>query len=139
MTQAVESSVEGTALVVDDDPPVRNGLAKMLRTIVSAVETAPDGETALLAMKRHHFDVILTDIGMPGMDGLAFLRAVRERDLDVPVILITGYPVLDYRGQGGRVRRLPVPDQAGGLRDAPVHRAPRAQPAPHRPAQARRA
>lgn len=58
------------------------------------VETAEEGEAAI-ARVNEGFDCILSDIHMPGMDGLELLRRVRERDLDVPVILVTGEPSLE--------------------------------------------
>ena len=54
----------------------------------------PGGQTTEI-LEKQNFDVIISDISMPGMDGLALLRAVRERDLDVPVLLMTGDPQLE--------------------------------------------
>lgn len=82
-------------LFVDDEP-------LLLRTYVRAfgnegydIETAPDGEAAAGIVAQRGFDVIVSDISMPGMSGLQLLRAVRARDLDVPVILITGAPSIE--------------------------------------------
>src|SRR5262249_10008112 len=56
------------------------------------VATAASGELALELFAREPVDVIVTDLTMPGMTGIDFLRAVRERDPDVPVILMTACP-----------------------------------------------
>src|SRR5208337_214381 len=58
-------------------------------------EIAVDGRQAVEAVKGRAFDVIVSDINMPGMSGIALLRAVRAQDLDVPVILMTGEPSLE--------------------------------------------
>src|SRR6201999_4355119 len=55
-------------------------------------ETAGDGAAASALLRDRQFDVILSDVHMPGLDGIELLRVVRERDLDVPVILLTGAP-----------------------------------------------
>src|SRR6185295_9754615 len=59
------------------------------------VEVANDGRAAAGLCREMLFDVIISDISMPGMDGLALLRAVREHDLDVPVVLMTGGPAVE--------------------------------------------
>ena len=59
------------------------------------VETASNGKEAAERVKAGSFDVIVSDISMPEMTGIEFLRAVRAHDLDVPVILMTGEPGLE--------------------------------------------
>jgi EAL domain-containing protein (putative c-di-GMP-specific phosphodiesterase class I) len=58
------------------------------------VEVASDGAEAAERIKSAEYDAIVSDISMPGMDGLELLRTVRQRDLDVPVILVTGDPAV---------------------------------------------
>ncbi len=82
-------------LLVDDDRSVLRSYAALLGRAGSQVETATNGEEALARVGSGDVDVIVSDISMPRMDGLEFLRAVRARDLDVPVILITAAPQLD--------------------------------------------
>jgi len=80
-------------LLIEDDSDHRMLEMRALKdrlgseTIIAAVTTALEG---LNALERETFDIVLADYRMPGMDGLEFLRAVRARELDVPVILITG-------------------------------------------------
>ncbi len=85
----------GRVLLVDDDNGIRTGYARTLERRGWTVETAMDGLDARERLMAGSFDVIVSDIHMPGYGGLQFLRAVRERDLDVPVILMTGRPAVD--------------------------------------------
>ena len=55
------------------------------------VQSAPDGHKGLALLTNEEFDVIVLDMRMPGMDGLATLKAIRERDALIPVILLTGH------------------------------------------------
>ncbi|MFW5741424.1 MAG: EAL domain-containing protein [Myxococcota bacterium] len=79
-------------LVVDDEPGVRKIVARLLKRMGLLVEQAASGEEATAAMDRHDYAAVISDIAMPGMDGMALLREVRKHDYDVPVILITGRP-----------------------------------------------
>jgi EAL domain-containing protein (putative c-di-GMP-specific phosphodiesterase class I) len=79
-------------LVVDDDDAVRKALSRTMTSLGHRVTVATSGEEALRAVSAGTFDVILSDIQMPGLDGLQLLRRVREHDLDVPVVLMTGAP-----------------------------------------------
>ena len=79
-------------LVVDDQEILRRAIARGLTRAGHLVVEASDGVEALRIVARGGVDVVLSDIVMPEMDGLAFLRTVRERDLDLPVVLVTGAP-----------------------------------------------
>lgn len=81
-------------LLVDDDPAVLRAVSRTLRSRGFDVVTAHDGEQAVHSIRHRSFDVVLSDIGMPGMDGIQLLREVREHDLNVPVVLITGDPAV---------------------------------------------
>jgi EAL domain-containing protein (putative c-di-GMP-specific phosphodiesterase class I) len=85
----------GNILLVDDDATVRHAYARALRTRGWTVEESSDGIDAIGKIAPSAFDVVISDIAMPGMGGLEFLRAVRGSDLDVPVVLMTGAPELD--------------------------------------------
>jgi EAL domain-containing protein (putative c-di-GMP-specific phosphodiesterase class I) len=85
----------GRVLVVDDDVPTARGFGRVLSAAGFSVTIAHDGAEAAGLAAQKGFDAILSDIAMPGMDGIALLRAVREHDLDVPVILITGGPAIE--------------------------------------------
>ena len=80
-------------LVVDDEVPLRDLFALILGEAGWQVDLARSGDEALeLLGGGLAYDVVLSDIDMPGMDGLALLKAVRTRDLDLPVLLVTGHP-----------------------------------------------
>lgn len=77
-------------LVVDDSPIDRRLAAGLLGNAGYATKTAENGRAALLAMEEGRPDLVLTDLAMPEMDGLALVEAVRARWPEVPVILMTG-------------------------------------------------
>ena len=82
-------------LLVDDDPAVLRACLKGLTAHGLEVATATNGREAMERVKGGSFDVIVSDISMPEMTGIAFLQAVRAHDLEVPVILMTGEPGLE--------------------------------------------
>jgi len=89
---------KGRVLIVDDENALREACAEMLRDEGYEVETAGSGAAAidvLDLLQRSELDVVLSDIRMPGMSGVELLQAVRERDLDLPVILMTGNPTVE--------------------------------------------
>ena len=78
-------------LVVDDEASARSGLEKLLRQAGYTVDTARDGNDALLVAADHPPEVVVTDLKMPGMDGMALLTKLRESDREVPVIVATAF------------------------------------------------
>jgi EAL domain-containing protein (putative c-di-GMP-specific phosphodiesterase class I) len=107
-------------LVVDDDVNFARACVRMLEGWGYGVQTASDGGAALELAKKNHFDVVLTDINIPQYSGLDLLRAVRERDRDVPVVLMTGGPGLDSARvavEFGALSYLIKPLSSGELRD----------------------
>ncbi len=85
----------GRVLVVDDESNARNALAELLREEGYGVETAADGFKALAKFDDFSPDLVLTDLRMPGMDGLELLRTVRKRDPEVPVLVMTAHGAVD--------------------------------------------
>jgi|ERR1035438_74756 EAL domain-containing protein (putative c-di-GMP-specific phosphodiesterase class I) len=81
-------------LLVDDDEPILRAYRSMISLAGCVVETATSGKLALEHMDAASFDVVISDVAMPEMSGLELLHAVRQHDLDVPVILTTGEPTL---------------------------------------------
>jgi len=94
MGNAVALSAEErtSLLLVDDDAAVLKTTRRMLERRGYHVVACGSGEEALAWLERQTFDVMLSDVHMPGTTGLRLLRAVRDRDLDIPVILVTGNP-----------------------------------------------
>jgi two-component system response regulator MprA len=87
-------------LVVDDDPSVLRMLTRTLGAEGNEVEAAPDGGAALLAVERRAPDAVVLDVAMPGMDGLAVCRRLRERGLTAPVLLLTARDAVADRVAG---------------------------------------
>jgi len=83
-------------LVVDDYLPTRNLLVEALeQTGAYEVSEAENGLDAMKLFKTGHYDMVISDIMMPGMDGMGLLNAIREIDGSVPIIMITAHPALD--------------------------------------------
>jgi len=78
-------------LVVDDKEVVRDGVGLTLARSGHGVCPASDGASALEQLDKRKIDLVITDLSMPGMDGLELLHAIRERDEHMPVILMTAY------------------------------------------------
>lgn len=78
-------------LVVDDEQAVRDLLAKTLTMADYDVDAAPDGASAIDRLRAVEYDLLITDLKMPGMDGLSVIREARRVAPDLPVIIITGY------------------------------------------------
>jgi len=88
-------------LVVDDDPPLRRMLARTLAAEVYEVTVAADGGAALAEAERAAPDVIVLDVAMPALDGLAVCRRLRSKGLPTPILMLTA--------------RDAVPDRVAGL------------------------
>lgn len=78
-------------LVVDDESSIRELLAKTLALAEYDVDTAPDGRAALERLRLGHYDLLIADLKMPGMDGLTLIREAKRLKADIPVIIITGF------------------------------------------------
>lgn len=85
------SGVRARILVVDDEATIRELLAKALALADYDVDLAPDGRTALDRMRIIPYDLLITDLRMPGVDGLTVIREARRLKPDIPVIIVTGY------------------------------------------------
>lgn len=113
-------------LVVDDDPQLLRVYERILRSAGFDVDRAADGKTAAAAVRNGRYDVVLSDIDMPGLDGIGLLRAVREHDLDLPVVLVTASPAVETAVQAlesGALRYLIKPVAAADLTKAVRHAA----------------
>ncbi len=105
MTSSVGKEAEGPAtlaggargriLVVDDDPLLRRGLSRILQAAGFEVVQADGGLAALQTLDEGGIETVLSDISMPGMDGIELLKTVTGRDLDLPFVLVTGVPSLE--------------------------------------------
>ena len=82
-------------LVVDDEAGIRESLEVLLGFENYAVTTAPNGEQGLNLVERQSFDLILLDLALPGQSGLELLPQFKERQPDLPIIMITAYGTVD--------------------------------------------
>jgi two-component system, OmpR family, response regulator len=78
-------------LLIDDEQIFVDSLTKVLRRRQMKVQSAPNGAAGLELLSREEFDVIVLDVRMPGMDGIATFQAIRERDSVTPVIFLSGH------------------------------------------------
>jgi DNA-binding NtrC family response regulator len=82
-------------LVVDDEAVIREGLRRVLSADGYAVETFASGPPAVERMAANFFDLVITDLKMPGMSGLEVLKHIKALQPEVPIIMITGYSTVD--------------------------------------------
>ncbi len=94
----------GRVLVVDDDEPVRAVASRMLRAAGHDVTCAASAEEALQRLEQAQFDVVLSDVVMPGMGGIDLKQHIAALDPDLPVLLTSGYP-----RTSDRLRFIPKP------------------------------
>lgn len=78
-------------LIVDDEENTRIGLSKLLSQEGFEVESAANGDDALNLLNHHKVNLVISDINMPGMNGLAFLRELSRKFPSTNVIMITAY------------------------------------------------
>lgn len=85
-------------LVVDDEPMVRSSIARMINSLGESYEAceAGDGEDALLLANENHFDLVVTDIRMPEIDGLQLADMLQRMHPGIRVVLLTGYAEFEY-------------------------------------------
>lgn len=86
---------EAFILVVDDEGAIRYSISKTLQRVGYQVHTAASGEEALEMMQFQNYDVVLTDIRMPGLTGVELLAQIKKQAPDAVVILLTGYASLE--------------------------------------------
>jgi CheY-like chemotaxis protein len=84
-----------TILLVDDNPDITSVLADILQVKGYVVHATNSGAEALLLLREHPVDLLLTDIRMPGMNGLQLSRAARQNYPDLSIIFITAYAADD--------------------------------------------
>ena len=105
--------------VIDDEAPIRDVLGKLLKQLGHTTRLFESAEEALDEFKPGTAEVFIVDVRMPGMDGIAFTRAVLEREPEVSVIVLTGFPSVDIAVEAmqiGAVDFLSKPCNLGELR-----------------------
>jgi DNA-binding response OmpR family regulator len=97
MVQARES-YPYKILIVDDEVEIRHLIATFLLQKGHICEHASDGMEALKKAAQESYDAVISDVVMPKMDGIMFLRELRKRDLYLPVMVMTGFCNRNYKG-----------------------------------------
>ncbi len=92
---AIEKAVRGRVLVADDEASARLGLGTLLRDAGFEVDQAEDGQTALECLQATLPDVLVTDLHMPGLDGIQLLERAREAIPELIVVLVTAFADVD--------------------------------------------
>ncbi len=82
-------------LVVDDEAVITRGLCRIFEDMGYQAEASESGFGAIEKLQKSSFDIVITDLKMPGMDGIEVLKAIKTLQPDVPVIIITGYSTVD--------------------------------------------
>jgi PAS domain S-box-containing protein len=121
-TPPEDLSVEGrkaTILVVDDEPEIRNSLSEILSLEGHQVTVARDGKEGISAFKTNQFDMVLTDLGMPGMSGWQLAKRIKAISPKTPVAIITGWgarPDPQRMEQAGVARFIAKPFRLNDIR-----------------------
>ncbi|MBI1249608.1 response regulator [bacterium] len=87
-------------LIIEDYEPVRSSLAQALSEDGFTVDAAADGTNGLWLARHYHFDAIVLDIMLPGIDGMEILRMLRQQKSSVPVLLLTARHTVEDRVEG---------------------------------------
>jgi len=90
-----EPTSAGSVLIVDDEAAIRESLQTLLEFDGYSVEIAGDGAEGLARIGEHPFDLVLLDFAMPDRNGIEILHEIRERDSELPVIMITAYGTVE--------------------------------------------
>jgi DNA-binding NtrC family response regulator len=90
-------------LVIDDEEIVRISCRKCLTPEGYEVDVAGNGADGLRLARENHYDLILTDLKMPDMDGMEFLMTMKEMQPEAKVIMITGYSTVEHAEEATRL------------------------------------
>ena len=90
-------------LIADDEPSVRHSLGRLMKARGHEVEVAADGQEACRLLGGQEFDWVITDLKMPGADGMEVLRTARERAPSTTVIMMTAYGTVDVAVEAMRL------------------------------------
>jgi EAL domain-containing protein (putative c-di-GMP-specific phosphodiesterase class I)/ActR/RegA family two-component response regulator len=126
----------GRVLLVEDDGPLRQVCTRVLADFGHSVQSVASGEAALSLVGRDDFDVVVSDVNMPGISGLDVLRAVGAIDSRLPVILMTGAPstesavaAVEHRATRYLIKPFQLLDLLGAVGGA-VHQRRQHEPRP---------
>ncbi len=92
--EQAETVQRARILIVDDEEIIHASLKRVFHRLGLETEAVLTAESALARLNEAPFNLIMLDLMMPEMNGLQFLAALREKDIQLPVIMITGYPTV---------------------------------------------
>ena len=107
-------------LVVDDEAGIREFLAEALGDDDHEVTAASSGEAAWERLERESFEVVITDLKMPGISGLELLKRVRERQPEVEVVVLTAHGNVDSAVEAMRAGAFDVPSDFAAAAGRPA-------------------
>ena len=84
-------------LLVDDEVDLTDSLVRLLRRLSHTCLTAASGREAIAIIDTDRLDLVVTDLHMPGVDGMAVVRSARGKQQPIPVIQMTAYPAIECR------------------------------------------
>jgi DNA-binding response OmpR family regulator len=87
---------KSSILLAEDEERLRESFQRLLLLYVAEVYSAKDGEEAYALYQKHHPDIIITDIKMPGISGLDLVRLIRSRDTETPIVVTSAYTDQDF-------------------------------------------
>ncbi|NVM57468.1 MAG: sigma-54-dependent Fis family transcriptional regulator [Desulfobacterales bacterium] len=115
----------GTILIVDDDAQLRRSFEKLLTGEGHTVQTAPTGEEGIAMVRECVPDMVIMDVGLPGMSGLETFRAIRELEPKLPVIVMTAFGTTDIAIEATKLgafdyvlKPFEIPDILASIRQA---------------------
>jgi DNA-binding NtrC family response regulator len=94
-SQVIQMSAQVKILIVDDEAVVRQALVRVLSSVYCSVEAVANGADALRRMRQERFDLVLLDLRMPGIDGMAVLEIIKRDWPECEVVIVTGHAGLD--------------------------------------------
>src|SRR2546429_57158 len=101
-------------LIVDDEPLYRHGLFELLRRPNLKVDAAADGDEALRLFRRGGYQMVISDLSMPGLDGLGLMRAVKRESPSTRFVILSGVGTIQAALTAVRAARRGVIEQADG-------------------------
>jgi DNA-binding NtrC family response regulator len=102
-SKVAKMSEKTKVLVVDDEEIVCRSYLRSLAGARCNVQVAENGEQALYVLGQQRFDLVLLDLRMPGMDGMAVLRTIKQNWPETQVVIITGYPSIETAKEAVRL------------------------------------
>ena len=89
------ANIHAKVLLIEDEPDVRESYIDMLHLLGYEVEPAENGMSGLEKLQKDSYDIVITDLNMPVMDGLETLRRIKKKEIDTEVIVVTGFATIE--------------------------------------------